>query len=93
MTIKKAGVIGCGAMGSGIVQVLLQSGYEVVARETDQGQLDAGMARIKKAFEKLEAKGRMDASQKEDALGRLTGVLTLEAMKDCDIVIEAVLKT
>ena len=90
MTIKKAGVIGCGAMGSGIVQVLLQSGYEVTARETNQVLLDSGIQRINKAFEKLAAKGRIDASEKEAALGRLTGALSLEDLKDCDIVIEAV---
>ena len=43
MEIKKVAVVGCGAMGSGIVQVVLQSGYEVVAREVDQAFLEKGL--------------------------------------------------
>ena len=44
MAIKKVGVVGCGLMGHGIVQVAAQGGFDVVAVETDEGALKkAGM--------------------------------------------------
>ena len=50
--IKKVGVIGCGAMGAGIAQVVLEAGYRVVVREIDASLLDKGMTAIKKGVER-----------------------------------------
>jgi phosphoglycerate dehydrogenase-like enzyme len=44
--IKKVGVIGCGLMGHGIVQLSAANGFDVVAYDVDQKFLDAGMKRI-----------------------------------------------
>ena len=46
MQIKKVGVVGCGLMGHGIAQVAAQGGCTVVAVETEQRFLDAGLARF-----------------------------------------------
>ena len=56
MEIRKVGVIGCGAMGAGIAQVVLQGGYEVIVRETDEALLNKGLGKVKAAFEKLVTK-------------------------------------
>ena len=44
MQIKKVGVVGCGLMGHGIVQVAAQGGFEVVALESDAGALETPLA-------------------------------------------------
>ena len=48
---KKVGVVGCGLMGSGIVEVCARSGMEVVVREADPGFLEKGLARVKKSID------------------------------------------
>jgi 3-hydroxybutyryl-CoA dehydrogenase len=48
MEIKRLGVLGCGQMGSGIVQVFAQSGYEVVAVESSEPMLERGLKMIDK---------------------------------------------
>jgi 3-hydroxybutyryl-CoA dehydrogenase len=90
MTIKKIGIVGCGVMGSGIVQVVLQGGLEVIAQESDQKLLDTGLERIKKALFKLAEKGKVSEAAYQDALGRLSGTLVPEDLRDCELVIEAI---
>ncbi|HVP80364.1 MAG TPA: 3-hydroxybutyryl-CoA dehydrogenase [Thermodesulfobacteriota bacterium] len=88
--IKKVGVVGCGAMGSGIAQVVLESGYNVVVREIDASLLDKGIKAIQKGLERSVAKGVLATKTKEEALARLSGSVALEDLKGCDLVIEAV---
>lgn len=90
MKIRKVGVIGCGAMGSGIAQVVLQGGYEVIVRETDQTFLDKGLERVNASLEKLVKKEAMPQEAKEETLKRLTGTVSMEPLGDCDLIIEAV---
>lgn len=90
MAIKKIGVAGCGAMGAGIVEVSLQAGYVVVAREINDAFLQKGIDRVKRAFEKMAAKGTITGEQKESAFNRLTGVTAIEDLSGCDFIIEAV---
>lgn len=90
MTIKKVGIVGCGSMGSGIVQVVLQGGCEVVVLESDRDLLDAGLGRVEKAYEKLAAKGTVSDVDGRNELNRLSGTLKTGDLKDCDLVIEAV---
>ncbi len=100
MEIKKVGVIGCGLMGHGIVQIAAQGGCEVIAVETQQEFLDKGLARIdksvKKLSQKLVEKGKKTPEQGEamvtDTLGRITGTLDKNALADCDLVIEAIVE-
>lgn len=89
MAIKRIGVVGCGAMGAGIVQLGLQTGYEVVVREINDTFLQKGLDRVRGAFEKMAAKGTMAPEQKDSALSKLTGVTALEGLSKCDLIIEA----
>lgn len=100
MKIEKVGVIGCGLMGHGIVQVAAQGGCQVVAVETQQEFLDKGLGRIEKSVKKLAQKSveKGKASQ-EDAdanaaatLGRITGSLDKNDLADCDLVVEAIVE-
>ena len=90
--IKKVGVLGCGLMGSGIAQVAAASGFKTLVREVNQGVLDKGLGRMKKFLEDGVTKGKVTAEQRDTTLGNLSGVTDFAAMKDCDIVIEAIIE-
>ncbi|MBP7530075.1 MAG: hypothetical protein KA801_19295, partial [Syntrophorhabdaceae bacterium] len=59
MEIKKLGVLGCGQMGSGIVQVFAQAGYEVVAVDTVPAMIEKGLKGIEKRLMGRVDKGKM----------------------------------
>jgi 3-hydroxyacyl-CoA dehydrogenase len=100
MKINKVGVIGCGLMGHGIVQIAAQGGCEVVAVETEQGFLDKGLGRIDKSVRKLASKlvekGKKSEAESqamvEGTLGRITGSLDKNDLADCDLVVEAIVE-
>jgi 3-hydroxybutyryl-CoA dehydrogenase len=89
MAIKNVGVIGCGLMGSGIVQVAAQAGFQVLFVEANTELVNRGLDRLKKTMEGLVAKGKLDASAKDDTLGRIAGTPRLEDLKAVDLVVEA----
>jgi 3-hydroxybutyryl-CoA dehydrogenase len=76
-------------MGAGIVQVALQSGYEVVMRDLETSALDKGRATIEKGLDRLVKKEKISESDKAEAIGRLTTATDIQAIADCDIIIEA----
>jgi 3-hydroxybutyryl-CoA dehydrogenase len=92
MQITTVGVVGCGLMGAGIAQVSAAAGYKTVVREVNQPLLDRGMGRIKKFLDDGVTKGKVTAEQRETTLGNLTGVTEFAALKDCDLVIEAIIE-
>jgi 3-hydroxybutyryl-CoA dehydrogenase len=88
--IKKVGVLGCGLMGSGVAQVAAAAGYTTVVREIAQPFLDKGKAGITKSLDKFVEKGKVTQADRDATLGRLSFVTDMAALRDCDIVIEAV---
>ena len=92
MAIQKVGVIGCGLMGSGIVQVAAQAGFDVRVREIDDAALAKGLARIDKFLQGGVDKGKMTAEQKAAILGRVHGTTKLADLGDCDLVVEAAIE-
>jgi len=88
--IKKVGVLGCGLMGSGIAQVAATAGYATVVREVAEAPLAKGKAGIVKSLDKFVEKGKMTQADRDQTLGRLSYVTDVAALRDCDIVIEAV---
>ena len=88
--IKKVGVIGCGLMGSGIAQVAAQAGFQTTVVEASQELLDRGLGGIKRTLEGLVARAKLDERAKDDALGRLKGATSFDALVDVDLVIEAI---
>ncbi|WP_259877877.1 3-hydroxybutyryl-CoA dehydrogenase [Brevibacterium sp. p3-SID960] len=89
MTIERAGVIGCGLMGSGIAEVLARAGLSVVIRDISDEAVAAGRKRIEKSFAKGVERGKMTEQERDEALGRLSFTTELSAMADRQLVIEA----
>ena len=95
MSIKKVGVVGCGLMGHGIVQVAAQAGCDVVAVETSKDALDKGLARVDKSLAKLAEKevekGKRTAEQAQawvkEVRGRVRGTLEMKDLADRDLVV------
>ena len=90
MAIRNVGVLGCGLMGSGIVQVAAQAGFPTVVAEATQELLDRGLGGLRRSLDALVAKARMDEKTRDEVLGRIRGVVGLEGFRDCDLVIEAI---
>ncbi|MEM0088310.1 MAG: 3-hydroxyacyl-CoA dehydrogenase NAD-binding domain-containing protein [Archaeoglobaceae archaeon] len=89
MDIKKVAVLGAGDMGHGIAEVCAIAGYEVTMRDIKQEFVDRGMERIKQSLLKLQEKGRVENA--EAVLSRIKPTVDLaEAVRDADIIIEAV---
>ncbi|NBE80464.1 3-hydroxyacyl-CoA dehydrogenase family protein [Micromonospora rubida] len=83
-------VVGAGLMGSGIAQVAAQAGWQVTLRDLDDAATGRGLAGIRKSLEKFAEKGKIEVSEVEATLGRITPTTDLEAVADADIVVEAV---
>jgi 3-hydroxybutyryl-CoA dehydrogenase len=92
MQIRKVGVLGCGLMGSGIAEIAARAGYETVVREVSEEVVEKGVAKIHGSLAKAVEKGKMSAEDRDAAVGRLSGVVGLDALADCDIVIEAIIE-
>lgn len=92
MEIKKVGVVGCGLMGSGIVQVCAQSGYQVVVSEINEELLNKGLASITSFLSKSVDKGKLSQQDKDATLSRIKGTTNTKDFSDCDLMIEAVVE-
>jgi 3-hydroxybutyryl-CoA dehydrogenase len=92
MKIRKVGVLGCGLMGSGIAEIAARAGYETVVREVSEEVVEKGIQKIQGSLGKAVEKGKMSAEDRDAAVGRLSGVVGLDALADCDIVIEAIIE-
>ena len=89
MTITNVGVVGCGLMGSGIVQVAAQAGCQVLFVEANDELVKRGLGRLHETLEGLVSKGKLDAKARDATQARIAGTTRLEDLKSCDLVIEA----
>ncbi len=90
MEIKRLGVLGCGQMGSGIVQVFAQSGYEVIVVDSIKEVLDKGLKGIEKRLAGRVEKGKLSQAEKDTIMGRINTSMKMEDLADCDLIEEAV---
>jgi 3-hydroxyacyl-CoA dehydrogenase len=88
--IKKAAVIGAGTMGGGIAMNFANVGIPVTVVEVQQEALDRGLGIVRKNYEATASRGRLTAADVEKRMGLITGTTDFNAIKDADIVIEAV---
>jgi 3-hydroxybutyryl-CoA dehydrogenase len=88
--IRKVGVVGCGTMGSGICEVCSRGGFEVVFTEVTEEAVAAGMERISRSVERAVERGKMERSEADALLGRISGSTSNVDLADCDLVFEAV---
>ncbi len=91
-SIQTIGVVGAGTMGHGIAQVASQSGYEVILVDAVPEALERGRAQIGKGLERLVAKGKLAAEDRDQALGRLTTHGDLAVLEKADLVVEAIVE-
>jgi len=89
-SLKKIGVVGAGFMGVGIAQVSAGAGLQVVLIDRDQETADKGKAGLHKALSDRVMKGRMKGAERDELLARISPSADYGALKECDLVIEAV---
>ena len=89
MEIKKLGVLGCGQMGAGIIQVFAQAGYDVTAVDTVPSMLEKGLKGIDKRLGGRVEKGKLSEDEKKAIMGRIKTSTKLQDLADCDLVEEA----
>ena len=89
MYIFKAAVIGAGAMGAGIAQVISFSGLPVVLKDVDQRFLDKGMDTIRKIYKSRVDKGKMSAGEMDSKMSLVIPTLDYSEFGDVDIIVEA----
>lgn len=92
MEIKKVGVVGCGTMGSGIVQICAQSGYQIVVSEINEELLNKGLKSIESVLSRNVEKGRMSQEDKEATMSRIKGTTQYKDFSDCDLMIEVAIE-
>jgi 3-hydroxybutyryl-CoA dehydrogenase len=90
MKIKKLGVLGCGQMGAGIVQVFAQAGYEVIAVDTAPAMIEKGLKGIEKRLMGRVEKGKLPMAEKDAIMARIKTSSKLEDLADCDLIEEAI---
>jgi len=90
--IRSIGVIGLGAMGAGIAQLAIEAGYDTVGREVTAELGHAAADRIGHFLTRKVEKGQLEQGQRDVAVARLTVTTELEALADCDLVIEAIVE-
>lgn len=88
--VKKLAVIGAGFMGASVGYVSAQAGIDVVLVDRDQESADKGKAHAKTVIDGQVAKGRMKQEAGDAVLSRITATADYNAIKECDLVIEAV---
>ena len=92
MAIQKVGVVGCGLMGSGIAQVCAQAGFTTIVREVSAELADKGLKGIEKNLARLVEKGTLTETQRNEIRGRLKGTTSLDGLKDCHLIVEAIIE-
>jgi len=89
LPVAKVGVIGAGTMGGGITMNFVSAGIPVTLVETTQEALDRGLGVIRRNYETSAKKGRLTQAEVEARMARITPVLSMDALADVDLVIEA----
>ena len=89
MKIQKVMVVGSGQMGSGIAQVLAQTGYQVVMNDIKEEFVQKGLAKITKQLDRDIQKGRRTEEEKATLLSNIEISTNLEDAKQVQLVIEA----
>jgi len=91
-SITSIGVVGAGTMGNGIAQVFAQKGFSVHVVDALPAALDRARATIEKSLGKFVEKGKLEAADRDAALGRLSFGGTVGALAGTDFVVEAIIE-
>jgi 3-hydroxybutyryl-CoA dehydrogenase len=88
--IRKVGVLGCGTMGSGICEIVARAGFPVSFVEVSPEAVEAGLARITGSLDRAVDKGKLEAAERDEVLGRIGGDTDFATLADADLVVEAI---
>ena len=88
--IERVGVVGCGLMGSGIVEVCARAGLAVLVTERDEQALESGHRRVVESLHRAVVRGKLDATARDEAIQRVSWTTDLADLADRDLVVEAV---
>lgn len=90
--IETLGLVGTGAMGRGIAQIAAQAGLTVKLFDANRAAVDTALVTLRETFDKLVAKGKVDAAQATATMARFVACDTLADLADCQLVIEAIVE-
>ena len=90
--MKKVGIIGGGAMGSGIAQIAATAGHQVVLFDTKGEALNLSKSKLAKVMARLVEKGKLTLEKAKAIQGRISYADNLEAIAESGIVIEAIVE-
>ena len=90
MYIYKAAIVGGGAMGGSIAQVITFSGLPVIIKDIEQQYVDKALKKVRSIYQSRVDKGKMSPGEIEPKIALASGTLTYDDFSDVDIVIEAV---
>lgn len=90
--ITRVGVVGAGQMGSGIIEVCAKAGSDVLVWEAKQEFLDGGKARLEKSLDRAVSKGKLEQSERDEILGRVSYTTSFQDFADRELVIEAIVE-
>ncbi len=90
MSIQQIGIVGGGQMGGGIAEVASRKGLRVVVREADDALVAAARARLEKSLARGVERGKLEAADRNAALGRVSFTTDLDDLAAADLVIEAI---
>ena len=89
---SSVGVIGLGTMGAGIAEVFARNGYRVVGVEVNDETLDRGRQHVEHSTGRAVKRGKLTAEQQAELVGRITFTTDMADVKDCGLVVEAVVE-
>src|SRR5262245_662731 len=92
MTIERLGIVGSGIMGSGVAEVAAKAGVTVVLRSRKQETADAMVAGLERSLARQIERGRLEEAEATAVRGRVSATADLEALADCDLVVESVVE-
>ena len=90
--VQSVGVVGSGTMASGIVEVFVKAGFDVIVGARSEEKCELVRSRVEKSFARAVAKGRMSQEDADTALGRISGVTDVSGLDQVDLVVEAVVE-
>jgi 3-hydroxybutyryl-CoA dehydrogenase len=90
--VAKVGVIGTGTMATGIIEVCAKSGYDVVFRARGEDKVAGVRKKVEGSLDKAVQRGKLTEELRGETLSRITGTTELDDLRDCDLVIEAVVE-